>query len=193
MFGHDKDEDNKVSEDKDNLIHPVSNKPVDEKLFGVNGPDKVEAEKTVDKESKTVEEEDKDIEEIVSDINASTSAETTTDDSSSDDDDDKSSDDIVIPPADEHKDDSSHDSANVPGELMDIKRSALEELSPLIDQLDQTPEEKTNTLLMMIQATDDKSHIPDAFKSAKDIKDEKKRARAMLDIINEINYFTNKK
>ncbi len=191
MFGHDKDEDKKDNEVKDNLIHPVSNKPVDEKLFGVNGPNKEEAEKTADKESKTTEEEDKDIEEIVSDINATTSADSSDDNSS--DDDDKSSDDIVIPPTTEHNDDSDSTKANVPSELMDIKRSALEELSPLIDQLDQTPEEKTNTLLMMIQATDDQSHIPDAFKSAKGIKDNKKRARAMLDIINEINYFTNKK
>ena len=76
---------------------------------------------------------------------------------------------------------------------MDIKRSALEELSPLIDKLDQTPEEKTMTLLMMIQATDDQSLIGSVFNAAKDIKDDKKRAQAMLDIVNEINYFTNKK
>lgn len=87
----------------------------------------------------------------------------------------------------------SMDDAQTPPELLEIKKSALQELSPLIDQLDQTPEEKTNILLMTIQATDDQSLVSAAFGAAKSIKDDKKRAQAMLDIINEINYFTQKK
>jgi len=77
-------------------------------------------------------------------------------------------------------------------DLVDIKRQALQELSPLIDHLDQDPEEKFKTTMMMIQASDDKDLIPHAFKAAKEITDEKQRAQALLDIVNEINYFTHK-
>lgn len=77
--------------------------------------------------------------------------------------------------------------------LLNMKREALEELSPLIDKLDQTPEERFDTLMMMIQATDNQSLLTDAFATAKEIKDEKKRARALLDVVNEINYFTQPK
>lgn len=192
MFGHDKDEDNKKN--NENLIHPVNNKPVDERLMGVAEESKDKAEEVISEEAQSST--DKDIEEIVNGINDNSLSDDNSSGSavSSDDvddvDDDKSKEDDVVP----HLEPTPTSDDNEPsGELMDIKKSALEELSPLIDQLDQTPEEKTNTLLMMIQATDDQSHIPDAFKAAKDIKDDKKRAQAMLDIINEINYFTNKK
>lgn len=77
-------------------------------------------------------------------------------------------------------------------DLLDIKKEALEELSPLIDHLEQNPDEKFRTTMMMIQASDNKSLIPQAFKAAKDIKDDTKRAQALLDIVNEINYFTHK-
>lgn len=83
-------------------------------------------------------------------------------------------------------------SATVGGDdnLLDIKREALQELSPLVDQLEQTPEEKFKITMMMIQASDNKSLVSSAFRAAKDIKDNKKRAQALLDIVNEINYFT---
>lgn len=77
-------------------------------------------------------------------------------------------------------------------DLINIKRQALQELSPLIDHLEQDSEEKFKTTMMMIQASDDKDLIPQAFNSAKEITDEKKRAQALLDIVNEINYFTHK-
>lgn len=77
-------------------------------------------------------------------------------------------------------------------ELVDIKRQALQELTPLIDHLKQNPEEKFKTTMMMIQATDDQDLIPRAFSVAKEIPDEKMRAQALLDIVNEINYFTHK-
>lgn len=76
--------------------------------------------------------------------------------------------------------------------LMNIKRDALQELSPLIDHLDQDPEEKFRTTMMMIQASDNKELVPQAFTAAKTITDDKKRAQALLDIVNEINYFTHK-
>jgi hypothetical protein len=75
-------------------------------------------------------------------------------------------------------------------ELIDIKQQALSQLSPLMDHLDQTPEEKFRTTMMMIQASDNQSLIKTAYAAAQSIPDEKVRAQALLDIVNEINYFT---
>jgi hypothetical protein len=76
------------------------------------------------------------------------------------------------------------------GDLLDIKQQALQQLSPLVGHLNQSPEEKFRTTMMMIQASDDQSLIPVAYTAAKEITDEKTRAQALLDIVNEINYFT---
>jgi len=74
--------------------------------------------------------------------------------------------------------------------LLDIKQQALQQLSPLVGHLEQSPEEKFRTTMMMIQASDDQSLIPVAYEAANQISDEKARAQALLDIVNEINYFT---
>ena len=74
-------------------------------------------------------------------------------------------------------------------DLLDIKQQALQQLSPLVGHLDQTPEEKFRTTMMMIQAADDQSLIKDAYAAAQQITDEKTKAQALLDIVNEINYF----
>jgi len=78
-------------------------------------------------------------------------------------------------------------------ELIDIKRQALGQLTPLVGHLDQSPEEKFRTTMMMIQASDDQSLVKVAYEAARQISDEKVRAQALLDIINEINYFTQPK
>ena len=44
--------------------------------------------------------------------------------------------------------------------------------------------------MMMIQASDDQTLLKDAYEAAKGITDEKTRAQALLDVVNEINYFT---
>jgi hypothetical protein len=75
-------------------------------------------------------------------------------------------------------------------ELLSIKQEALQELSPLVSHLEQSPEEKFKTTMMMIQASDDQSLVKEAYAAAKQIPDEKARAQALLDIVNEINYFT---
>lgn len=75
-------------------------------------------------------------------------------------------------------------------DLLAIKQNALKQLSPLVSHLDQNPEEKFRTTMMMIQAADDQSLIKDAYEAAQNISDEKARAQALLDIVNEINYFT---
>jgi hypothetical protein len=75
-------------------------------------------------------------------------------------------------------------------DLLNIKQEALQQLSPLVGHLDQSPEEKFRTTMMMIQASDDQSLLKDAYEAAKQITDEKARAQALLDVVNEINYFT---
>lgn len=75
-------------------------------------------------------------------------------------------------------------------DLLDIKQDALHELAPLVGQLEQSPEEKFKTTMMMIQASDDQSLVKAAYEAAKQIEDEKARAQALLDVVNEINYFT---
>lgn len=75
-------------------------------------------------------------------------------------------------------------------DLLAIKQEALHALTPLVGQLDQTPEEQFRTTMMMIQASDDHSLVKVAYEAAKKISNEKERAQALLDIVNEINYFT---
>lgn len=80
--------------------------------------------------------------------------------------------------------------SNSAHDLIDIKQKALSQLSPLVGHLDQSPEDKFRTTMMMIQASDDQSLIQKAYDAAQQIQDEKIRAQALLDIVNEINYFT---
>lgn len=81
-------------------------------------------------------------------------------------------------------------SAPAADDLISIKQDALQQLKPLVGHLNQAPEEKFRTTMMMIQAADDQGLIPDAYEAAKAIQDEKTRAQALLDVVNEINYFT---
>lgn len=81
-------------------------------------------------------------------------------------------------------------SASAPNDLLSIKQEALQHLSPLVGHLEQSPEEKFRTTMMMIQASDDQSLVKAAYEAAQAIPDEKVRAQALLDVVNEINYFT---
>lgn len=87
---------------------------------------------------------------------------------------------------------SSHDTSSGSSDLAEIKKKALDELSPLVGKLDQTPEEKYKTIMMVIQASDNQDLINTAYDAAQQITDEKIRAEALLNIVNEINYFTQK-
>jgi hypothetical protein len=78
-------------------------------------------------------------------------------------------------------------------QLLDIKQQALQQLTPLVGHLQQEPEEKFRTTMMMIQASDNDGLIKTAYEAAQQITDEKVRAQALLDIVNEINYFTHNK
>ncbi len=108
---------------------------------------------------------------------------------------------ITEPPVDQNQADTTPDLSASPtptpssdgNNLLDIKQQALQQLSPLMGHLNQTPEEKFRTTMMMIQAADDQSLIPTAYEAAQQITDEKGRAQALLDVVNEINYFTQQK
>lgn len=90
--------------------------------------------------------------------------------------------------------DSAPAQAGSPGnnDLLGLKQQALGQLTPLVNHLEQTPEEKFRTTMMMIQSTDNQELLKDAFEAAQAITDDKARAQALLDVINEINYFTQK-
>ena len=75
-------------------------------------------------------------------------------------------------------------------DLLNIKQQALQQLSPLVSHLDQAPEDEFRTTMMLIQSSDNKDLIPQAYKAAQAITDDKARAQALLDVVNEINYFT---
>jgi hypothetical protein len=75
-------------------------------------------------------------------------------------------------------------------DLLNLKQEALQQLSPLLGHLDQTPEEKFRTTMMMIQASDNAGMLKEAYEAAQAIPDEKVKAQALLDVINEINYFS---
>lgn len=76
------------------------------------------------------------------------------------------------------------------GGLDALKKSALEELRPLVGKLDLPPEDKFDTLLLIIRSTDDQTLLAPAHDAAKAIPDETKRAQALLDVIKEIDYFS---
>lgn len=77
-------------------------------------------------------------------------------------------------------------------DLEELRKEALTKLSPLVSKLDQAPEEKFHTLMMVIQSSDNQSLIKTAYEAANQIEDETKKAEALLSIVNEINYFTKK-
>lgn len=81
-------------------------------------------------------------------------------------------------------------SAHGSPELEAIKKTALEELRPLVDKLDLPADEKFDTLLLLIRSTDDKTLVGAAHEAARSIDDETKRAQALLDVIKEIDYFS---
>ncbi len=97
---------------------------------------------------------------------------------------------LSTPTADDDSSSTTDENHEPSDDLTDLKKQALEQLSPLVSHLEQTPEEKFRTTMMMIQASDDRALIRSAFETAQKITDDKARAQALLDVINEINYFT---
>ena len=56
-------------------------------------------------------------------------------------------------------------------DLAALKQQALAQLTPIVGHLDQTPEEKFRTTMMMIQAADDQTLIKSAYDAAQAIQD----------------------
>jgi hypothetical protein len=81
-------------------------------------------------------------------------------------------------------------STSASDDLLHLKQQALEQLSPLVGHLEQSPEERFRTTMMLIQSSDNQALIKTAYDAAQAITDDKARAQALLDIVNEINYFT---
>ena len=77
-------------------------------------------------------------------------------------------------------------------ELDSIKKNALDELQPLLKHVEQSPEERYETVMMMIRTNDDASLIGQAYEAAKEISDERDRANALLNIVSEIEYLKSK-
>ena len=123
---------------------------------------------------------------VMSSDNSVTSDDSTTDTSDTSDSDEETSTSDDSSPADDTADQPAPGSE----ELIGIKQQALEDLGPLVDKLDQTPEERFRTTMMLIQASDNQVLVKQAFDAAQEIQDDKERAQALLDVINEINYFT---
>lgn len=101
-------------------------------------------------------------------------------------------DNVASQPTPQHVDDGAlqQDVPLVQNDLLDIKQSALEQLVPLVSHLEQSSEDKFKTTMMMIQASDDSTLVRVAYTAAQGITDDAERAQALLDIVNEINYFT---
>lgn len=70
-----------------------------------------------------------------------------------------------------------------------VKADALQDLRPLVDKLDLAPDDKFDTLLLLIRSSDDSSLIPEAYETARQISDDARRAQALLDIIREVDFF----
>ena len=75
-------------------------------------------------------------------------------------------------------------------DLDTIKQAALHELRPLVDKLNVSAEEKFDTYLLLLRSTDDKNLVAPAHDAAVAIVDEARRAQALLDIVKEIDYFS---
>ncbi|MCL2869237.1 hypothetical protein FWF48_00285 [Candidatus Saccharibacteria bacterium] len=72
-------------------------------------------------------------------------------------------------------------------ELESVKTNALQDLKPLIDKLDISPEEKFDIYLLIFKTADDPSVVEPAYNVAKQITDEAKKANALLEIIKEVD------
>lgn len=78
----------------------------------------------------------------------------------------------------------------LPGDLSSIKKAALDELRPIVDKLSLPAEEKFDALLLVIRSSDDQSLVKAAYDAAESITDEARKAQALLDIVKEIEYFS---
>ncbi len=77
-------------------------------------------------------------------------------------------------------------------DLKAIREQALHELHPIVDKLNASPEEMFDAYLTLLRSTDDQKLIAPAHEAAKNIQDEAHRAQALLNIIREIDFLSQK-
>lgn len=77
--------------------------------------------------------------------------------------------------------------AVMPSDLASLKEEALKELSPLVAHLDQPPEEKLKTIMMLYEATKDQTLLKEAHEAAIALSDDTARAKALLDLVQTID------
>ncbi|MCY3804567.1 MAG: hypothetical protein OXF85_01730 [Candidatus Saccharibacteria bacterium] len=77
-------------------------------------------------------------------------------------------------------------------ELSNLKQKALEQLVPLVDNLEQSPDQYFRTLMMIIQETGNTTMLDRAYETVLKFDDDKERAQALLTIANEISYLMSK-
>ena len=91
--------------------------------------------------------------------------------------------------------DASSESLSAPAlvsDLDELRKKALSDLRPIVDKVELNDEESFYILLLLIRETDDESLLPKAYEAARQIRDEARRAQALLDVIKEADYFKHK-
>lgn len=78
------------------------------------------------------------------------------------------------------------------GGLSDVQQRAIEDLKPLVDKIQLDDQEKYEVILLLIRSTNDQSLLDPLYRAAREIKDETRRAQALLDVIKEADYFKHK-
>ena len=73
-----------------------------------------------------------------------------------------------------------------------LKQEALHELSPLIGQLDLSPDEKYATAKMVYEETNDQALLTAVYDAAKELPEDKAKAEAIYDVIKKINEFNSR-
>lgn len=72
--------------------------------------------------------------------------------------------------------------------LETLKKQALEVLVSLVDQIQDSPERRFEILITASRSKGDAVLLEKALQAAQQIEDASDRARAVLDVLNEINY-----
>jgi hypothetical protein len=73
-------------------------------------------------------------------------------------------------------------------ELEQVKERAVSLLLPVIDSMEGTPEQKFEMLMMAARSSSNAALLNKALDAAQNIPDEREKASALLDVLNEINY-----
>jgi hypothetical protein len=88
----------------------------------------------------------------------------------------------------EHSDNDAPQSSAANPQLDDVKRRALDALTPLLGNLDMDAERKFDICMNAIRFTDNKDLADVALQAALAIPEEGAKAEALVELVNEINY-----